>query len=262
MAVAALPWVNAALYAVQLYVNGYSSRNIAPISRKHETLITPAPYAFSIWGVIYTLLAVAIIVDCGCPSLSVFGDSPNATLLRVVFAVACLLNMAWIVFFTHEYVNVATAVLVALWLALLAIYLHVLALRRDQGFSLGRYLSSELGFTLYFAWTSAATLISLCVSLQEFVGGYLSLTAYLSALSLLAVAAISAVVFANDVAFGLVAIWALRAIAVKELELAPIVERISISVRACATQSAAIIAAFLVVALVRALLPADSYVFQ
>lgn len=257
--VAAFAWVNAALFALQLYVNGYSSRQIGPMSRKHETLITPAPYAFSIWGLIYSLLAVAVVVDCACASLSVF-ESPHATLLRALFAVSCLMNMAWIVFFTHEYVNLATATLVVLWAALLALYLHILALRRDQGFSYGRYLCSELGITIYFAWTCAALLISICVSLQDFVGGYLSLTAYLSALSLLAVAAISALVYAEDFAFALVTIWALRAIAVKQLELAPAVERVSLSVRTSATQSAAIIAAFILVALVAKFLPKDSYV--
>lgn len=258
MAVAALAWLNAALFAAQLYVNGYSSRNIAPMSRKHETLITPAPYAFSIWGFIYSLLAVAVVVDCACSSLSLFADVPHASLLRALFAVACLMNVAWVVFFTHEWLHAASCSLLVLWLALLALYLHVLAIRRDQGFSFGRYLCSELGITVYFAWTCAALLISICVSLQEFAGGYLSLTAYLSALSLLSVAAISALVYAEDFAFAMVAIWALRAIAVKQLDLTPAVERVSLSVRTSATQSAAIIGAFIIVALVAKFVPRES----
>lgn len=250
MAVAVLSWLNAALFATQLYVNSKLSRNIGPMSRKHETLITPAPYAFAIWGLIYTMLSLAVIVDCGCPSLSIYAASSHATLLRAAFAVSCVMNMAWVALFSHEYINVATGVLIVLWMALFTLYAHIVMDRRERGFSYARYVVGELPIILYFAWTCAATLISLAVTFQDVAQGFLSLPSYLALVAVLTVATLSAVIYEGELAFGLVAIWALVAVSVKELNLEASAERTSLSVRACAALSAAIIASFLVVSLV------------
>ncbi|KAE9351894.1 hypothetical protein PF008_g5708 [Phytophthora fragariae] len=251
---ALLSWVNLALYALQLFVNGHSSRSIGPMSRRYETLITPAPYAFSIWGFIYMFLAATVVVDCFWPAASFFSSAPNATALRALFAVSCLMNMAWIVFFTNEFVNVATVTLVILWLALFALYAHIVQERRDTGFDLKRYVLSELGVTVYFAWTCTATLISFAVSAQYVANDFLSFTSYVALLSLLAVAMLSAVIYEGDVAFGLVAVWALVGLAAKTTTLEPRVELIAMNIRACATQSAAIVAAFIVISIAHKLL--------
>ncbi|KAG7391525.1 hypothetical protein PHYPSEUDO_004595 [Phytophthora pseudosyringae] len=251
---ALLSWVNLALYALQLVVNGHSSRSIGPMARRYETLITPAPYAFSIWGFIYAFLAATVVVDCFWPSASFFTSAPNAAVLRTLFAVSCLMNMAWIVFFTNEYVNVATLTLVVLWLALFALYAHVVTERRDAGFDLKRYVLSELGLTVYFAWTCGATLISFAVTAQDVAGDYLSLTSYVALLSLLTVATLSAVIYEGDVAFGLVAIWTLVGLAAKSTTLEAHVELIAMNIRACATQSAAVVAAFVVISIAHKLL--------
>jgi benzodiazapine receptor len=251
---ALLSWVNLALYALQIFVNSHSSRSIGPMSRRYETLITPAPYAFSIWGLIYLCLAATVVADCFVPSASFYTGAANATALRTLFAVSCLMNMAWIVFFTNEFVNVATLTLVVLWLSLLALYVHIVTQRADLGFDLKRYLLSELGVTLYFAWTCAATLISFAVTAQYFSGDFLSLTSYVALLALLAVATLSAVIYKGDVAFGLVAIWALVGLATKSTTLEAKVELIAMNFRACATQSAAIVAAFIIISIASKLL--------
>ncbi|POM66609.1 Hypothetical protein PHPALM_17501 [Phytophthora palmivora] len=246
--------VNLALYVLQLFVNAHSSRSIGPMAHRYETLITPAPYAFSIWAFIYTFLAATVVVDCFWPSVSFYTSAPNASVLRSLFAVSCLMNIAWIVFFTNEFVNVATFTLVVLWFALFALYAHVVTERRDTGFDLKRYVLSELGLTVYFAWTCAATLISFAVTAQYVTSDYLSLTSYVALLSLLAVATLSAVIYEGDVAFGLVAIWALVGLATKNTTLEPHVQLIATNIRACATQSAAIVAAFIVISIAHKLL--------
>lgn len=255
-----LAWANAALFAAQLYVNGVISRRIGPMSRQHETLITPAPYAFSIWGVIYTLLALFVVVDCGCPSLSIFAAAKHASLLRAAFALACVMNIAWVALFSNGYINASTGVLLVLWLALFTLYVHILADRRARGFSFARFIVGELPIVMYFAWTCAATLIAIAVSLQEYAGGFLSLAAYLVLLAVLAIAALLTVVYEGESTFGLVAVWALVAIAVKELKLEPNAERTSLRVRACAALSAAVIAAFVVISLVLRLVNRHRYV--
>ncbi|OWZ05292.1 hypothetical protein PHMEG_00022645 [Phytophthora megakarya] len=249
-----LPKVNLALYVLQLIVNGHSAHSIGPMAHRYETLITPAPYAFSIWGFIYTFLAGTVVVDCFWPSLSFYTSAPNAAVLRILFAVSCLMNMVWIVFFTNEFVNVATVTLVVLWFALFALYAHIVIERRDSGFDLKRYVLSELGVIVYFAWTCAATLISFAVTAQYVANDYLSLTSYVALLSLLGVATLSAVIYEADVAFGLVVIWALVGLATKRTTLEPPTQLVAMNIRACATQSAAIVAAFIVISITKKLL--------
>ncbi|KAJ0396736.1 hypothetical protein P43SY_009691 [Pythium insidiosum] len=245
-----LPVINAALYALQLYVNYGVGGRIGAVSRRHETLITPAPYAFAVWGVIYSLLAVLVAVDVLAPSLSVFAAAPKPAMLRLLFAASCIANMAWIGLFSHEMIHLSTVVLVVLWAILATLYLYLVSDHKKNGVALGRYWCSDLGLTIYFAWTCAATLIALAVSLQELSRGYLSLVAYIALLSVLGVATISAVIFNEDAAFGLVAIWALVAVSVKSFPWnEPSVERMHASVKVCAAQNAAMVAAFIVISL-------------
>ncbi|KAF1795633.1 hypothetical protein GQ600_5702 [Phytophthora cactorum] len=184
-------------------------RQHGPMSRRYETLLTPAPYAFSIWGFIYTFLAATVVVDCFWPSVST--SAPNASVLRTLFAVSCLMNMAWIVFFTNEYVNVATVTLVILWLSLFALYAHIVTERAT--------LASTLSATAIRRWR------------------LLSLTSYVALLSLLAVATLSAVIYEGDVAFGLVVVWALVGLAAKTTTLDARVELIAMNIRACARRA-------------------------
>lgn len=246
MAVAVLALVNAALYAAQVYVNFTMSRNIGPMSRKHETLITPAPYAFAIWGIIYTLLSVLVIVDVFFPSVSVFASAPHPNLLRLLFSITCIANATWIGLFSNEFIHLSTLVISLLWLTLFTLYVYIRLESKAQDFSLARYICSELGLTVYFAWTCAATLISFAVSLQDFFQGYLSLATYVVLLSVLGVATISAVVFNEDLAFGVVAVWALVAVAVKNFPWgSPAIERMHASIKVCAAQNAAMVSAFI-----------------
>lgn len=252
--VALLSSVNLVLFVIQLFVNGLFSRNIGPMSRHYETLITPAPFAFRIWGLIYAFLAASVAVDCFWPSISFYESASNAKMLRALFAVACLMNMAWIVLFTNEYVNVATVTLMILWLSLFVLYSQIIADRRCIGFDLKKFVLSELGLTIYFAWTCAAMLISLAVTAQYVAGGYLSLTFYVALLSLLAVGALFAVIYEGDLAFGLVVIWALVGLALKNATFKAHVNVIALSIRACASQSAAVVATFIVISVLRKLL--------
>lgn len=249
-----LSWVNLALYVIQLIVNRYASRNIGPMSRRHETLITPAPYAFSIWSLIYALLAATVVVDCIWPSVSFYTNAPNADVLRTLFAVSCLMNMAWLILFSNELVNLATGTIVILWLSLFVLYAHIITERRNAGFNLTTYFLSELGVTIYFAWTCAATLISFAVTFQYVAGDYLSLTSYVVLLSVLVVGTLSTVIYEGDIASGLIVIWALVGLAVKQTTLEAHVELIAMNIRACATQSAAVVFAFIIISVARTVL--------
>jgi len=63
-----LKWINTVAFALTVVVNGLAGSTTilggkltAEISDANPTLITPAGYVFSIWGVIYILLGIFVI---------------------------------------------------------------------------------------------------------------------------------------------------------------------------------------------------------
>src|SRR4030066_1403513 len=61
-------WVNIIAFVLMVIINGLAGstttiggKNTAQISDANPTLITPAGYVFSIWGIIYLLLGIFVI---------------------------------------------------------------------------------------------------------------------------------------------------------------------------------------------------------
>lgn len=210
-----LPVVNAGLFLLQLVLTwvGFSQGDGA--QQRYETLITPAAYAFGIWNVIYVLTAVALGVDIFQPSLSLFSCSAKPDVFRVLFALSCITNAAWCLLFNNGFVNLATLDITLLWLVLLPIYLFANYERRVNAFAWKQYVASELAFRVYFSWISVATVVSWTITSQEVAGGYLSIGSYLTLLTILIVLALTGVVYGEDPVIGIVAAWALLALANK-----------------------------------------------
>ncbi|TMW56793.1 hypothetical protein Poli38472_006803 [Pythium oligandrum] len=207
---------NAALYVTQLVITGISFSR-PQNEAQYDTLITPAAYAFSIWSVIYVLTLSTVVTDLFFPAFSIYNNAAKPDFLRACFALSCIFNFGWVVLFHGDLVNLATVDITLLWLSLLPIYLFVNFERDERPFSWRPYVFSELSIRLYFSWVSAATLISWTITLQGITGGFLSLSTYLMLLSVLIVIATVGVVYGRDSVIGLVAVWALNALAHKDL---------------------------------------------
>jgi len=69
-------------------------QNIAAVSQNNRTPITPAPYTFAIWGLIYTGLVVYVAGKWVCPDVYAKGASGS-----ILFVCSCLLNVLWLVCF-------------------------------------------------------------------------------------------------------------------------------------------------------------------
>jgi benzodiazapine receptor len=217
---AVLSWVNAALFALQLGVTAlvfYLTGNAATFDPQNQTLVTPAGYAFSIWSLIYVLSMVLLVADITRPELVFYSVSPKPNALRLCFAVSCVANGGWCVLFNYGYVHLATLDMTVLWLALAALYAFASYAHRHLQLSGWReYLCSELCIRVYFAWISAATVLSWAISLQHLHGGILPLEAYLSLLGVVFVLSMGSLLVGRDPVFSVVAVWTLVAIARKD----------------------------------------------
>jgi hypothetical protein len=122
------------------------------VSNRYPTVITPAGWAFSIWGLIYTGLIAFSIFQLLPSRIGVFGR------VRVPYLVSCVLNCAWLLLWHHFQIGSCTLVIALL---LGSLFWVNVSLERPTSF-----LESTLTkgvFGLYAGWVTVATLVNLLV---------------------------------------------------------------------------------------------------
>jgi translocator protein len=195
--------------AVTLPLGGNST---GEISDKYHTSITPAGYAFSIWGLIYLLLAGFILYQFRAQ-----GDS--AKLIRSIsipFIVSCAANMTWLLLWHYLQIELSVAAMVLLLVSLIAIYRKTAGLVSPTP---GEGWLVKLPFSIYLGWISVATIVNVSIVLKKngWDGFGLSETAW--AVIMLCVGALLAVLVSfpyRNWAYPLVFVWAYVAIAVEQ----------------------------------------------
>ncbi|GLE01274.1 hypothetical protein PINS_up010104 [Pythium insidiosum] len=238
-----LPFVNAALYVLQIVITAVSF-STSDATRNVKTPIEPADFAFAIWNLIYALLLATVVVDAVFPAYSLFAKAEKPTVLRVCFSLSCVFNAGWVLLFNNGLPSVAGVDITLLWMTLLPIYLFANVEREARPFRWRQYLFSELGLRLYLSWITAAMVISWAIAAQRAFGD-LTLGANLGLLGLVVVVALAGVAYGHDPVIGLVTVWALYGLAVKNTnELSG--EELQLQVR---IQSAAALAAGVVFAM-------------
>lgn len=130
----------------------------AQISAAYPTLITPAGYAFSIWGIIYLTLAVFAFFQ--------LRKGKEVRLYRLIwpyFMVNVLANSFWLVAFQNEWFVVSVAVMAVLLGTLIGMFRIFYRLRRALS-TTHRYFF-HVPFGIYFAWVSVASIVNVAVAL-------------------------------------------------------------------------------------------------
>lgn len=176
-------------------------------------LITPANYAFSIWGLIYTgLIAYGI-------NQFLSARRGNLTLQRVnlLLIAACVAQIAWIYLFTLRLFALSIIAMLAILFPLIRAYL-LLRIGRVRVERSQKWLV-HIPFSIYLAWISVATIVNVASALYiaQWQGWGISAESWTVIMSIVATA-IGAIVALqrSDTAFVMVYIWALVAIAIRQ----------------------------------------------
>ncbi len=210
---------NIVAYIITLIINGLSNttliggRTTAEVSALYPTLITPAGYVFSIWGVIYILLAVFLVYQA-LPSNK---DKPFHTQISFLFILTCVFNVAWLFLWQNVYISYSVILIIGFLLSLMAIYLRLNIGKSDV--PLKERLAVHLPFSVYLGWLTIATIANISIALVagNWDGFGISLETW--AVLILAIALIlDLIVIATrrDIGYSLVFIWALAGIAVNQ----------------------------------------------
>lgn len=191
-----------------LPING---QNAGQVSAKYATYFTPAGFAFSIWGVIYTgFIAFAIF-----QSLRPQWDNPRLVAARPWVIVNGLLNSMWLPLFHYEQMGWALVVIVGLLFSLIQIHR---ALRPAPAGWQELWLA-RVPFGIYLGWLCVATVANASIFLDSIGWSGWGLPRPLWAMVMIVVATLVAAVFHlrfRDWAFWGVFPWALTAIYQKQ----------------------------------------------
>lgn len=178
-------------------------------------LITPANYAFAIWGLIYTGLIAYGIYQLGAAQRR----EPIIQRVNKLLIVACIAQMIWIFLFTLQSFSLSIVAMLGILLPLIGAYL---ALRSSRSaVTKSRRWYALYPFSIYLAWISVATVVNVASALYAAGWSGWGVTGVAWTVIMIAVSAVIAarVIFKRgDLPFALVFVWAYGAIAARHTD--------------------------------------------
>lgn len=202
--------------AVALPLGG---RRTGEPSDRYDVLVTPADYAFGIWGLIYALLA-AFVVYQAAPAQR---GNPRLARLGFAFVAASLFTIGWLFAWHHDAMGWSLFAMIGILVSLIVAYrrLHI----GDESHSPIEVLVIDLPFRLYLAWISVATIVNVAIALDASGIAFSRDVEVGLSIAVFAFAAILGFVLfraRRDVVFDLVLAWGLIAIAARQWTIRPV----------------------------------------
>jgi benzodiazapine receptor len=190
-----------------------NDRNTADVSAAYPTLITPAGFTFSIWGIIYTLLFAFILFQL----LPRHREDPFNGRVSYLFILSAVFNIAWLFLWQYDYILASVPVIFGLLASLIAIYLR-LDVSRSKA-PRNEKIWVHLPFSVYLGWITIASIAdtsSALVSLN-WNGFGIAPAAWAELVTVVAlIIALTMLGTRRDAAYGLVVVWALAGIAANQ----------------------------------------------
>ncbi|OZH53074.1 hypothetical protein AFK68_20160 [Hydrocoleum sp. CS-953] len=208
-----------AAFFLNIYVNlaPPSGQTIGEISNTifKNVLITPASYAFAIWGLIYL----------GLISFGIYQVLPaqreNKILRRCQYFLvsASLSQIVWIFLFQYQLFILSVLAMLGILGCLICLYLN-LGISYERVSKKDKWLVHH-PISIYFAWISVATIVNLACALDNLGWNSSQQVAIVWTIIMLIIGAVIAAIIniqKQDIAYSLVFVWALTAIAVRHLD--------------------------------------------
>lgn len=217
-------WGSLAAYIVMLVVNGLAGSTTllggvqtGEVSGVYDNLFTPAGFTFSIWGVIYLLLALFLlrafdVIKTKKPRLK----ADVIDRLLVLFTMSSVFNALWL--FAWQYQVMWLSVLVML--ALLVTLGGIVRMLHLQKMGVGEYALVRVPFSVYAGWISVATIANIAAWLVsiEWAGlGYSEAAWTVAVLVLAGLVAMTKGLTRHDPLYVAVFVWAFFGILYKHM---------------------------------------------
>lgn len=141
-------------------VRAFAETTNADISRKYQTVITPAGYAFAIWGLIFLAL-LAFAVFQALPSQR---ENPRFRAAGPWIILNALGNAVWSPIFNNDRPGLALIVILVMFVSLLLV-MDRLRIGREMVRKRETWLA-RVPFSIYFGWLTVATILNIAVFLK------------------------------------------------------------------------------------------------
>lgn len=212
----------AVTYVVMVTVNALANtlpingRRTGDVSNAYPNLFAPAGLTFSIWSVIYLLLGLHVLYQLGLFRAREAGTDRSALLNKVglYFSISSLANTAWVFAWHYDVIALSVVLIVVILVSLAVIATTLLS----AGLTPREKLFIGVPFSVYFGWTTVATVANITVFLVsvDWDGFGLADSTWAIIILLVAAAIGTATVLRNrDIAYGLVLLWAYTGILIK-----------------------------------------------
>ncbi|MFC1987962.1 hypothetical protein ACFLVH_05420 [Chloroflexota bacterium] len=220
-----------------------NNKTTGELSDQYPNLFVPAGLTFSIWGVIYILLAIFVIYGL---IISVKNNTQKTAFIEnigILFFISSLVNIGWIFAWHYEILPLSLVLMLVILGSLITIYLRLRIGKSDSTLS-EKYLV-HLPFSVYLGWITIATIANVTAVLVDINWNTFGLGEQFWAVAVIIVGiaiTLSILLTRKDIFYCLVVDWALLGISLKRLaDPTPVQSVIIISIVGMAIISVGII---------------------
>lgn len=198
-----------------------NNKTTGALSDQYPNLFVPAGLTFSIWGLIYLLLAIFVVYGI----VKAFKSDNNGSFIDrigIFFFLTCIFNAGWIFAWHYQIVPLSMLLMLLLLACLIAIYLR-LSIGKSKATNQEKYII-HLPFSVYLGWITVATIANATALLVDANWNTFGLGEQFWTVSVIVVAiiiALTAIFQRRDIFYGLVVDWALAGILIKRLAVDP-----------------------------------------
>jgi hypothetical protein len=177
------------------------------ISNAYPNLFAPMGLTFSIWGLIYFLLALAVLFQCGLWQKDKEKRKQLLNQVGIYFIISSLANISWIFAWHHRLISLSLLLIIVILLTLI----KIVNLLKKESFSLKEKILIQWPFSLYLGWITVATIANVTVFLVSINWSGFGLKESTWTVIVLLVATLIGLrrmLKNQDMVYGLVFIWA------------------------------------------------------
>jgi hypothetical protein len=206
-----------AMVTMNFLANGLpiNNRGTGEISNAYPNLFAPAGPAFSIWGLIYLLLAGYVLYQF------VKKDEKAEKLIQRInplFIATSLANISWIFAWHYDYIGLSVCIMATL----LVLLIKIADIFRTEQFTVLEKISIWAPFSVYFGWITVAAIANITVFMVSIGWNGFGIADFIWTSIILVVGALIGILRMSkdkNVAYGMVLVWAYSWILFKHLSV-------------------------------------------
>ncbi len=210
-------------YLIMIVVNALANilpvnnLNTGQVSEFYPSLFTPTALTFSIWGLIYLLLAGYTLYQLGFfHNDKSMLDEKLFTKIGIYFSISSIANAVWIFAWHYLFISLSMVLMIIILICLIMI----VQLLNQEEYSFREKILVRIPFSIYFGWITVATIanfVALLVGLG-WNGTGASAVIWTIVFIFIGFCIGGITTFKNrDIAYGLVIIWAFIGILIKHI---------------------------------------------